>query len=448
MAVSKALDTGFLIDLWIAGGVEALDALKTQLDDGVIFYSDTIKSELTNFTSTDISGLLTWIENPDNAKFVDYTDSILATAVKTGDDAAIDAARANAGERALIELTSGREVVSFGNGRIELGDDLPMAKAARAAAGIPDGPSVIMTSDSKFKTAVLSSTTKQAGFSKFGLADAPIDSKDFSMILLDRGFDKETIKAWNEKLRTDSNIGLSSGAKKQILSTSQVDDFDPETLSRSGVNTSDIPWYKLAKYSFLVTVANKLGLIGDVASLMVTTAYAEDLREQGKVEGANETWVKFLFETTGGFAAGLAAFVALNSLVPSPHPYAVIGKFGLAIAASVLGSWGGAALGEFVYQEAKQALNEYFDVLYARSMPLQMQSLMLLREQLEGFSGSMMKHRLGPIGMTFLLQINGIRYPLKVAMMCLLGLRRNSLLPVVLSIRTIRMLNSPRPIFA
>ena len=356
MISNKALDTGFLIDLWLVGQEEALDALKNRLDDGIAFTTNVVLEELDNFKKADISGLIDWVSDPDNVKIVEYTDSITKAAELSEDQARIDAARTNAGERGLLELTSGKEVTFFGNGRVELGGDVPEAKTALWQAGVPDTESVLLSSDRKFTGAIVNSTTKQAGFSKFGLVDAPVDSKDFTNALLNADYDKAKIKAWNAALKSDPNVGLSSYAKKQIMSTSQVDDFKPQTLDVTGTDRSGVPWYKLAKYSFLITMANQLGLIGDVMSLMVTAAHAESLREEGKVEEANETWVKFLFETTGGFTAGLIAFVFLNNLAPSPHPYVVIGKFGLALAASILGSWGGAELGEFVYQTAKSCL--------------------------------------------------------------------------------------------
>lgn len=112
-----------------------------------------------------------------------------------------------------------------------------------------------------------------------------------------------------------------------------------------------------------IGLASKFGVIGDVLAFTMTMNAAEELRENGEVEAANELWVRYIAETSGGVAIGLvAALGAAKAASGSAKIYAsiVAGLLG-----SVAGSLAGAELGSWLYNNAKDQFDPFFEKLYS-----------------------------------------------------------------------------------
>src|SRR4051794_36266577 len=114
-AANKFADSGFLIDIFLAGGQKALELLRDKTPGKIIITSETLE-ELRQFNRANIANLVTWAQNSANVTTISYVDSELAAAraaLKAAEDAgatelsalrqAVDNAKKNAVERAYIE---------------------------------------------------------------------------------------------------------------------------------------------------------------------------------------------------------------------------------------------------------------------------------------------------------------------------------------------------------
>lgn len=94
----------------------------------------------------------------------------------------------------------------------------------------------------------------------------------------------------------------------------------------------------------------QVGVLGDILSFGVTAAHAADLKEQGLEDEANKTWIRYIFETSGGIAGG-AIGAALGLAVGGPLA-ALVGGI---VAGYAVGEYG-AEFGEYVYENYKQVV--------------------------------------------------------------------------------------------
>ncbi len=111
-----------------------------------------------------------------------------------------------------------------------------------------------------------------------------------------------------------------------------------------------------------IGLAAKFGIIGDVLSFTATVNQAAELREQGKEAEANEIWVRYIFETTGG-TLGLA-LGRMSAALPGLAPQSIVAKIVLALSGSAVGSLVGAELGSLAYKAFPQFFDSYLDALY------------------------------------------------------------------------------------
>jgi hypothetical protein len=369
-SANKFADTGFLIDLFLAGGQKALDALRDKLAGKIIITTETI-TELGRFTKSDIQPLINWISNPANATKITYTDVELAAA-RAAKDAAIRAgvndlssyelaiqnAQKNAVERAYLELATGKRV-TFSGGKVLLGAAVP--DAATAMRGIT-GPNVLLTSDGVFSQWLKNSTTKAAGFAPFGLVDAPVSSSRFFNYSLlgvdDSAATKALIKDANKILKSGNSIGIGLNQQElQLLLTDAAVDASKITGTAA--------WWKFAAKAGVGFIIAKSGLIGNIIGAVITAAQAEELRDVGKVEDANRLWVKFIFETAGGVGGAVAGAAAVALFLKGKGGlYGVLGTVLGGVAGAILGSLLGAKLGEYIYDNNKDILNSYINKIY------------------------------------------------------------------------------------
>ena len=306
-----------------------------------------------------------------------------------------DRVKDNAGERGLIELTSGRKVTidiidpKVGNQFI-LGDAADGVQEAFNEVGISRGPSILFANDNNARKFLARASEKGFDFTKFGLIDGPINNSDFTFSLAGRGFRLDKIDEWNSALSNNPNVGLSPSARENLLSSTDIENIRADSgdaLRNVGVDPNDVPWYKSAKFIKFVKIAGKFGLVFSILGLATIAAQAEELREQDKEAEANKLWTEYIFETAGGFVAGITVFLLANKFLPSPSPYVIAAKLFLTIAAGIGGAFGGAYLGGLVYDFNKKEIDAQFAELYARLDELIASDADSFAEILAGFFG-------------------------------------------------------------
>jgi hypothetical protein len=179
----------------------------------------------------------------------------------------------------------------------------------------------------------------------------------------------------DDYIRIRQNIEADPG-RLASYSTNAESDFRAQLIDDAKIKTLYQPslWQKVTgliddpivlKGGFVgvaAVIADKLGIIGDVLSFGITAAHAADLREQGDEDAANETWVKFVFETIGGFiggALGIGAVKAFTKGVGGPLA-PILG----AVVGGLFGSKVGAELGEAAYKTYKELFDPFFDRVY------------------------------------------------------------------------------------
>lgn len=152
----KLCDATFLIDTFIAGGKQALDKLK-QLPGSIVATEEILAEiernlgkvlagakDIPSGYGTQIADLVPWLRS--NATIINYVDSVTETlraAAKAAEALPIDTpnkaqiiaaarkaledAAKDAGERALLELSSGK-AIKIENGQVRVGAALPRAQ--------------------------------------------------------------------------------------------------------------------------------------------------------------------------------------------------------------------------------------------------------------------------------------------------------------------------------
>ncbi|MCP4083343.1 MAG: hypothetical protein GY743_24245, partial [Planctomycetaceae bacterium] len=443
LSPTKALDTGFLIGLYLAGGEEALDTI-TDVIDGDTIITERILEELPNIANKNIprpqlEAIVDWVRGNSKIDILSYEDTFSrpflaarksaeaalvdaqialdnllgsgtpseineARAGVVSAESTLDAARASAktalddaGERGLMELTSGKQVrielldPKLGN-QFVLGDAAEGVQEAFDDAGASRGPTVLLTNDNSARKA-LSRSAGGFDFSKFGLVEGPVNNSDWTYVLSEKGFDTTKIKQWNYVLENNPDVGLSPKAQDKLLTSAQLDDIETNRVETSkilqdvGVDADAIPWYKSVKFIAFVKIASKFGLAASIIALSTTAAAAEKLRDEEKESEANELWTKYIFETAGGFVTGLTVLLVANKLFPTPNPYIFAAKLVASVAAGIGGSFAGAYLGELVYGINQEEIDKQFAEIYERIDNILEADADELSEILAGFFG-------------------------------------------------------------
>ncbi|WP_244593369.1 hypothetical protein [Rhodoblastus acidophilus] len=378
---NKFSDTSYLIDIFLSGGTQALDAMRDKLQ-GRIVLSSQVFYELERFTTSNIGGLLNWVQNSANATIINYTPSALADAeralaagISSGASNLqqllqdVKTARDNAGEASILELLTGKKVTIVGGQiTIQTSSPLALAQTAMQDAGI-SGTSVLFMDDNAAIQALKNSTTKATGFAKYGLDVAPITSARFyNNILLgldDSEATKTLIKNANEILRTGRTIGIGlNKIEYPVLSTdAKIDASNIAAATKAGAK--NVPWWKLASYGMVGAVIAKSGIISNVIGAVITSAQAEELRAAGNTQEANKLWIKFLFETSGGVAGGvLGAAAAELALKGQGGSYNIAAAILASIAGATVGSSFGAQAGDIVYNNYQVFIDHYINPIY------------------------------------------------------------------------------------
>lgn len=110
-----------------------------------------------------------------------------------------------------------------------------------------------------------------------------------------------------------------------------------------GINTSVL-------FGVGFEVLRQFGILGDILSFGVTAAHAAELRSDGKEDEANRTWVRYIFETSGGVVGG-----ALGAAIG----FGLGGPLG-ALAGGIIVGYGvgeyGAEFGDYLFDNFKQVV--------------------------------------------------------------------------------------------
>ena len=193
------LDASFLIDVYLAGGVQALSTLTAE--GRPLFVTPAVLRELQSFNTTPGVGqaIANWISSNNSVVVVNYEDSAtrrLAELEQTDPDSVTqemrDAVARNAGERGMLELATGREVEIVEPGRIVLGDAID--RSVLDAAGIADGSDFVVYTSDRDLTNWMNNSTQGTDLDRIssqnGFSSEPVDSRHWIEFLArDGGFE-------------------------------------------------------------------------------------------------------------------------------------------------------------------------------------------------------------------------------------------------------------------
>ena len=134
-------------------------------------------------------------------------------------------------------------------------------------------------------------------------------------------------------------------------------------LDSAVANGFTIDGSKLVAIAAGAEVLRHAGVVGDVFGLAVTSAQASELVEQGQLAEAEQVWVSYLGDISGGAVGAVAGAMAAGTalaLLPEPVTTAlgtVILVVG-AVVGGVAGSMAGEAFGQYLAERIQQRLND------------------------------------------------------------------------------------------
>ncbi|WP_029031115.1 hypothetical protein [Salinarimonas rosea] len=187
------------------------------------------------------------------------------------------------------------------------------------------------------------------------VANGHLSADDYILIRQNIEADPDRLSSYSTNAKSDFRSQLIDDAKIKTL-------YQPSLWQKVTGLIDDPIVLKGGFVGVAAVIADKLGIVGDVLSFGITAAYAADLREQGDEDAANETWVKYVFETIGGFiggALGLGAVQAFTKGVGGPLA-PILG----AVVGGLFGSKVGAELGEAAYKTYKELFDPFFERVY------------------------------------------------------------------------------------
>ncbi|MGB3471202.1 MAG: hypothetical protein WBA51_10310 [Erythrobacter sp.] len=264
------------------------------------------------------------------------------------DDPRLGANRKNAGDFSIQDVTENR------NSNASIRSDLD-----RYIGSGQDAEFRILTDDKGAFFREESRTGKWRNLGQTGQYEVPYKGTgNFLQELIANGaLSKDKAKTIVQNIRTGSfwDGAYSSVFKEQYPTASQIDDFDPNTAKASTgeASASDGGKWQPIRFTILsaaLEVMRQAGVLGDILSLGVTAAHAADLNAQGKVDEANKTWLRYMFETSGGVGGG-AIGAAVGLAFGGPL---------LAIAGSIAGGYVvgayGADFADYLYDKYKDVV--------------------------------------------------------------------------------------------
>ncbi|MFG5379674.1 calcium-binding protein [Yoonia sp. R2-816] len=207
--------------------------------------------------------------------------------------------------------------------KVELEEALSSDSNVKTINGIDRTTLSQMPLEDAFEAVKAASTNASVGLINKGLLDGTIKKSTYYQFV-------ESILPAGEDISTHTGV----------FSQADIDGYNPPSSGSYG----DFPLLKIGALGVVLEGVRQLGPLGDVLAFASTGVQAQALEEAGDYEAAAKLWTEFWFETSGGvILGGVGAAAGLNT-----GPWTAIG---LGLLGSVAGSFGGKALGGWLYDQ-------------------------------------------------------------------------------------------------